>query len=510
VLGVVVSIVLGLAVTSRVVHAVGAAPWGSWAVCQQLLAYVGLVDLGVSVLLARDVARLRGTTRDPSTLRDLLAAALKTATILMAGGVLVLNVILLVSARDSSSSQLPNLLSIAGNALLLSLPLRLGAFVLSGLLDVDFVAFQSSVLSVLAGVAMLVVVHFGLGVVGIASAWAVQQILSGVVTTMRARYLLSEEFPSCRQIMRARLLVGRQNGWVTLNQVCNVALNASDVIVAGRLLGFTEAARYSITSRAFNVLGAVPGAAAQASAPFLAALSSGEKTVAGRAAAALTLCIGCVAAWLVACVLVANRAFVSVWVGEAQFGGITLTAILGVLFLLTQVGGTLVQIAFNFGNVVIAPLTAFASSVLFIVSCGPLTTAYGILGPAVALVGSILAASFPFLAMAAWRASSGFGGMGPLLRGWAFRSGILVGLSWALSVWFVRGRTWPAAGALGAVTLMALCLFAGYLYREPLRPLVHARIVASEGRAARSLERLLVAGERWALLTHWKSRASTP
>ena len=464
--GVALTTFLGLVVTSRIVKILGPAAWGAWAVCQQLLASVALLDFGVYALLPRDVARLRNQHNAGPAIPLLIATSLKTVVTLVIPATATFNLVLVVASRYGHLYVVGPLLLCAGNLLLLSLPFRLAQQVLVGMLDVDFVASLNFATSLLASLAMLAAVHLGYGVMSIVALWGLQQFVLGVASVLRLRVAFPQLLPSFEQLRRSRFTIATQNAWVAASQLCHVALNSSDLLFIGKLLGLSEVTSYACTGRVLSVASAVPGAAAQASGPFIASLAVDRR--AGQAAAALALCVACIASWIAAGVVVANKAFVTIWVGGHLFGGPALTLALAGCFLLTQVGGALVQIAFNLGDVRVPQVAMMGSSLLFLVTCPFFIRKSGPLGAALALLLSISIASIPLLLWAARRASSKFGGFSYLLVDWAIRALAVafVGFCWSREDrWRERSRR-RVCCVIGVTGLANSALFGGVSFTE--------------------------------------------
>jgi O-antigen/teichoic acid export membrane protein len=321
----------------------------------------------------------------------------------------------------------------------------------------------------------------------------------GVASVLRLRAAYPQLLPTFGQVCRAPFTIAPQNAWVAASQLCNVALNSSDLLFIGRLLGLSEVTRYACTGRVLSVASAVPGAAAQASGPFIASLAVEKR--AGKAAAALALSVVCIASWIAAGVVVANKAFVTIWVGGHLFGGPALTLALAACFLLTQLGGALVQIAFNLGDVRVPQIAMMVSSLLFLVTCPFFIRTWGPVGAALAMLMSISITSVPLLLWAAWRASSKFGGFSYLLVDWAIRTLALLLISVGLGR-MVGANVLAAVAAVVGVTGLATALFGGYLYREPLRSYILSRLLRRSDRTARVMRPVLRTLEPWALFMH--------
>jgi O-antigen/teichoic acid export membrane protein len=498
--GVILSTLLGLFVTSRVIHTLGSESWGAWAMCLQVVAYLSLAELGVLSLLPRDLATARGTARPPEEMAALLASATRSAILHATLATLVFDAWLMWArpAWIPPVAALP--LAIAGNASALSMPLRLSAQALAGYFDVDFVALLGSGTTLFNAIASLLVVTAGGGLSGLAIVWGATQLGAGIAGFVRLRSLSPVLIPSWSSIWRAKTAVSSRNGWVVIGQICNVVLNATDTLLIGRALGPAQVATYTCTDRALTVAASVPGSASQAAGPFLAEAASHDPARAGRAALGLLMLVLCMSGWIAATVVAANAAFVKLWVGHAQYGGTALTLALAIAFVVAQLSGALVQVVFFLGDVRTGTLTGVASSALFLVLCQVLLPRIGSVAAPASLAASVALTAVPFLLASAWTRTRGFEGRAPVLLGWAVRFLVLLALSLVIGAHWSSPSLWDFLIAVALATLASAALFGGYLYREPLRSLALARL--AERDSSRWLGAVLLRLEWPALLLH--------
>jgi len=467
--------------------------------CLQILAYVGLVELGISSLLTRDLA---ASKEDPIRRVDaeLLASALRSAGLQMFIGLMLFNAWLFWMPP----SWLPELalrpLAVAGNGLLLSIPLRLFIQALVANFDVDFVALITSTVNVLSAAASLVVVRAGLGLFGLACVWGTTQLVLGTIGFIRLTRKYPGILPSSSQVLGAHSAVGRRNMWAVAGQICHTILNATDTLLIGRLLGPASAATYSCTDRALTVASSVPGAATQAVGPFLARANSSDPLRMRAAALGFTLSILCAAGWIAACVTAANGAFVRLWVGPEQFGGVALTALLSLAFVMNQLGGALVQLTFYLGNVRVGTIAGITSSLSFLGLTYFLVPRLGMIAAPLALSISLATTALPSLLFSIWAVTKAFGGHGNLLVGWVVRFALLLGASAAIGSHLSVASV--GAFVLGVLfaSVLTIVLFGGYLYREPLRSMIRDRILAH--RFGKIIAPVLNALEPAAMVSH--------
>jgi O-antigen/teichoic acid export membrane protein len=213
-----------------------------------------------------------------------------------------------------------------------------------------------------------------------------------------------------------------------------------------------------------------------------------------------TLSILCASGWIAACVIAANGVFVRLWVGPEQFGGVALTVLLSLAFVMNQLGGALVQLTFYLGNVRVGSIAGITSSLSFLGLAYVFLPRWGMIGAPLALSISLAATALPSLLFSIWTVTKSFGGQGGLLLGWFVRFAFLIGGSAAIGVHLSMSSI--GAFLLGVFLASALtaALFGGYLYREPLRSIVRDRIVAHP--RAKLVVPVLNALERPAMMSH--------
>jgi O-antigen/teichoic acid export membrane protein len=498
--GVILSTLLGLFVTSRVIHTLGSESWGAWAMSLQVVAYLSLAELGVLSLVPRDLAAARGMARPPEEMAALLASATRSAILQAVLAALAFDAWLLW-ARPAWVPQVAVVpLAIAGNASVLSMPLRLSAQALAGYFDVDFVALLGSGTMLFNAMASLLVVLAGGGLSGLAIVWGATQVGAGVAGLARLQRLSPVLVPSLSAIWKARGAVSSRNGWLVIGQISHVVLNATDTLLIGRALGAAQVATYTCTDRALTVTATLPGSASQAAGPFLAEAASRDPVRGGRAALGLLVLVLCMSVWIAASVVAANAAFVKLWVGPAQYGGSALNVALAVAFVVAQLSGALVQVVFFLGDVRTGTLTGVASSVLFLVLCQLLLPRMGSVAAPASLAVSVALTAVPFLLASTWTRTRGLEGRAGVLLGWAVRFFVLLVLSSVIGAHWSSRSLWDFLLAVALATLASVVLFGGYLYREPLRSLVLTRLV--ERGSSRWLGPVLLKLEWPALLLH--------
>ncbi|HZV00687.1 MAG TPA: hypothetical protein VFF73_28490 [Planctomycetota bacterium] len=502
-LSLVLSIVLGLLVTSRVIRGLGPDAWGHWVICLQVVGFLALLDLGVLGVLPREVAAARGrlaTVGGSGELRALVASAWKTTAAQAAVGALILNGALVV-VPHAVPPEVREAVLVAGNAWLVGLPLRASSGVLTGLLDVDFVAISGALMNLVTALASLAVIELGFGLRGLAVVWATTRLVQDAASFVGLAHRHGAYVPRLAEVARAPFAWSRRTIWVSVGQLCGLALNASDSLLIGNALGASQVTVYSCTSRALAISANLPGAATQSAGPFLAEASNANRDRAVQAAVSLLLVNLIMSGWLAACFVAADESFVTRWVGPANFGGHALTAAVAASFVISQSSGALVAIVFYFGNERVATISGVLASLAFLGLSTTLLPRLGIVAVPVAMTASVGMISMPLLLWSAWRETVGVSEGGQrLLVDWLVRTVVIGFFAAGVARHPVAEGVAQVAWAIAVVSVAYVLIFSGFVYRQPIRSFTLDRALDPERWP--SLARLVERFGRIALSTH--------
>ena len=452
--------------------------FGLWLVSGQLLGYMALADLGIVALLPREIAHATGSDSDDPQKVSRVIAESSTVILWQLPLVAVLGAVawILVGQRWPL---LGGPFGFATLVLVLSFPLRMFAAALQGLQDLAYlggIQFVSWIASVVVGVAS---VYAGFGLNGLVAGWAITQLLVPALAWRRLRQRFPAALPSSipvswRTLGTARLHRGM---WVSLNQVAQVFLSGTDLIVVGWLLGPSAVVIYSCTSRLATLLASQPQMFMQMAVPALSELKAGASRqrlfdVASTMSQAMLLCSGAIACL----VLGVNRGFVEWWVGAEFYGGAVLTTLILAAMLLRHLNLGVGYTLYSLGYERHLAVTAVADGVVTLLLIAPLVSAFGLTGAMLAPIIGVGVISLPSNVRALAREA----GVSPIdtlrpLASWATRCGVLAIPIAAAATFIVPARGWLAAVALvivGAYTAAMLPI----LTMPPIGPLL-SRII---------------------------------
>jgi O-antigen/teichoic acid export membrane protein len=471
----------GLWLTPFLLGHAGRHDYGLWLVGLQVLAYVGLVDVGVVALLPRETAFVTGRRARGGDRAELARLVGETARLVFWQTPLAATVaaaIWLSLPADWAALRAPLGLALAG--VVLFFPCRIFQAVLQGLQDWAFVtkAHTGAWLAGLCVTVLLVVEGFGL--YGLVGGGIATQAVAAAACWLRLRRRFPEALP--RRLPRldwptARTRL-RQGFLVTSSQVAQLLIVGTDLLVIGKLLGPAAVVPYACTAKLAGVLANQPQHLLQTAGPALSELKESESQ---ERVAAVCAALGqamLLASGAVVCVTLAvNRGFVTWWVGAENYGGTWLTT-----FVLLNL------ILRHWCLTVAAPLTFFgrdrhvAQTVLLdgVLTFAVTLLAVHLLGATAAPLGSIAGVclvSLPYhlKALARETGETVWQTLGRL-RPWAWRFGLLAaGAAVAAGLWVpataaALALTAGAAGAAYAVVMLPL------LARAPMSNYVPARV----------------------------------
>ena len=192
---------------------------------------------------------------------------------------------------------------------------------------------------------------------------------------------------------------------------------------------------------------------------------------------ALTLAMLTASGLIVCLTLALNQGFVSWWVGESQFGGGTLTALLALQLVVRHWNVTLIYGLLAFGLEKRVSIMNLADGIATVIIGLALIPAFGAAGPVIGSIVAVLVTSLPFnLVALAGRTEIGLASWLRPLWPWAWRLATLGLAAAGVSVF------WAPTGVIGltvagaAVTVVYAAVMAHGLRRSALAPFVSSRL----------------------------------
>jgi O-antigen/teichoic acid export membrane protein len=461
--------VTGLVLTPLLLRLLGVEDYGQWLVIVQVLAILSLLDLGVTAVLPREIARASGAADGESVAELIQRAALLVRLQTLGVGLVAAGVwVGMAAARPDLSGPLAVILT----AVVVQFPLRIPAAVLTGLQDLTFVAVVPAAVWAVTTVLSVGLVFAGWGLYALAVGWAAGQLLGCVACTLRLRAEFPEAraaggWPGCSGLWR--LL--RSSLWVSLAQLAQLLTSGTDLLIAGWLLGPAAVVSYSCTTKLVVLLNNQCYSISLTAQPALAQLGAsgdaGRLHAVLRAVGLALLAVSGAAAVAVAAV---NQAFVAVWVGPNQYAGAPVTLLAVTAMTARHVAFTWWSAAYALGRERRLCGVLIADGVVTVAAVAGWTALLGTPGlPLGSLTGAVLI-YLPTGLVALPRAlglpaAQVFGWLVPWLTRFAVVFGpvaVAVGTGAVESVWSAGGL---AVAALGVYAVLAY----GLAGREPLR-----------------------------------------
>jgi O-antigen/teichoic acid export membrane protein len=452
----------GLWLTPFLLHRLGQRDYGLWLVGTQIVAYLGLLDLGVVALLPRETAYASGRAqREPEAQGELPLLVGRTLRIVLWQTPLVLAAAAVawwLMPEEWQPLRRPVGLLLLG--FVIFFPLRTFTAVLQGLQDLSFLG-RLSLVSYLLGTAVTVsFASAGFGLYALAFGGLTQQAVGVVAAWWRLR----SSFPG---VMPRRLppvgwaglrLSFSKGGWISVSQVGVVLMTGVDLLLIGKLLGPAAVVAYACTGKLVSVLANQPNMLMQTAFPGLSEMRGSEPRERLRQVSmALTQAMLMVSGAVVCVVLAVNQPFVTLWVGEAQYGGLKLGGLLLCSMLLRHWNTTLVYSIFCFGYERRIAATALLDGVVTAVSSCAFVWWLGAVGAPLGSLAGVCAVSLPvnLRTLAAEYRVSALELVAPL-QPWCFRFTLVVALC-------VAGAWYYSPHGLGGLLLAALASGVGYL-----------------------------------------------
>jgi len=392
--GQVLATLVGLWLTPFLLMRIGKHDYGLWLVGTQLIFYVGLLDLGVVSLLPRETAFATGRAGSVSEAKDLPAIVGQTARLVFWQTPIVAiaaAVVWFCLPADWAGLQQPIAVVLA--AFVLTFPLRIFGALLLGLQDFSFLGKTNIVAFIISNVVTIALVLAGFGLYALAFGWATLQMINAGASWYRLRKHFPGVLPSFLPKLRSDVVRGqlKQGFWISSNQIAQVLLTGTDLLIIGKLFGPLAVVPYACTAKLISVMSNQPQLLIQAAGPALSQMRAGEsRDRLSQVCIALAQAMLMISGAVVCVVLAVNQGFVGRWVGAEQFGGLALTALILLSMLLRHWNVTLGYALFSFGYEKRLCATALADGLITVSAIAAFVSLFGIVG---APLGSLLGVS---------------------------------------------------------------------------------------------------------------------
>jgi O-antigen/teichoic acid export membrane protein len=477
----VLMVFVGLWLTPFLLFRIGQHDYGLWLVGTQLMFYLGLLDLGVTALLPRETAFATGRAGSLSEAKELPSIIGQTSRlVLWQTPIVAMAAIAVWLFLPNEWAGLQQPIAVVLGTFVLTFPLRIFGAVLQGLQDLSFIG-KANMAGFFIGTGVTVtLVLTGFGLYAVALGWAVTQVSTAGANWYRLRKhfpgVLPPSLPKLRrEIVRVQM---KQGFWISSNQIAQVLLTGTDLLIIGKLFGPLAVVPYACTAKLISVMSNQPQLLMQAATPALSQLRAGEsRERLSQVCIALTQAMLMISGAVVCIVLAVNQGFVGRWVGADQFGGLALTALILLSMLLRHWNVTLGYALFSFGYEKRLCATAVTDGVITVGAIAVFVSLFGIAGAPLGSILGVSCISLPLnLRALAREANVSFTQLTRPLAPWFGRFVVLaicaavIARVWTPSTLPLIGLTAAAVGLIYGLAMFPVVL------REPLGSYVRPRL----------------------------------
>ncbi len=388
---------VGLWLTPFYIHTLGVRDYGIWLVALQVLSFMLLCDFGIIVVTPRDVANASGVDHaEPGSGEVARVVGQTLKVVVVQTGVVALVALALFFLRPTHDAELRGPVGLILAVFVISYPLRVCPAVLQGVQDLKFLGQLRLTLWSVSTALVVAMLFLGARFYALAVGWCLQQMGHDLVALVRLRRsrpdLLSVEV--WRRAGPIRWGWFTRGFWVNVNQLATALLAGSDLLIVGRSISAATVVVYSSTNKLISVLQNQPQILAAGALPGLSHMRTSEsRERILQATTSLTQAMLLVAGGVFCVILAVNQQFVTLWLGARFFGGLQLTVILLLSFLLRQADYTLAVTLFAFGHERVLSIKALIDGAVSVTIAMLLVRHWGMAGVAFGfLCGAILVA----------------------------------------------------------------------------------------------------------------------
>lgn len=475
----------GIFLTRFWVKELGDHQLGLWLIATQIIAYTSVLDLGLSSLLAREIAAVSGHSKnDPRSLAHTFRQF--SALVLAQTPIVALLFALFWLLFPASWAGLKAPIALLFVVFVVLFPARIFQSVLYGLQDHVFLGSLRMSGWALGTVLSVVLVLKGFGLNAMILGWLLTLSMGVIGAGLRLHFrfpgIVSYSLADLRwPVIKRRF---QQTIWISAGQTSNALLESSDIAIVGRFVSPEGAVPYAMTSKLASVLTHLPNQLMQVAFPALAQIKAGEsRPKVAQVMISLILLLSLESGAIFCVVLAVNRGFVAWWVGDRFYSGMTLTFVFLTEMFLRHCSTALAYSLFSFGREREYTIASLFDGVFSIFLSSMLCWGLGPIGVPLGSMISACIVSFPFtLAIFATELHMSVPTLLRPFAGWAWRLvAFITGLLVLNRYWEPEGF-WELAGTSIAVLLAYILTMRPLLFRPPLVQYVPAWLYRFFGR----------------------------
>ena len=382
----------GLLLTPFLLSRLGVVDVGRWLVAGQVLGLIGLLDLGVTALLPREVARATGSGGGEPVAEVVRRAFwlvwLQTPFVALVGVAVWIGV-------SEANPDLGGPLAVVLAAFVIQFPLRLSGAILTGLQDLTFCAATTAAGWAISTAMSVGMVLAGWGLYSLAVGWATGQLLVCGTYWIRLRYRFRTACGFAWPGRGGLWVQLRASLWISLAQLAQLLVAGTDLLVIAWLIDPATAVVYSCTTKLASLLSNQCYAIGLTAQPALAQLRAGGDAVQFRSASRATgLALMMVSGAVAIGVTAVNGAFVAAWVGANQYAGPGVSALAVAAMLSRHLGFVWWNSAYVLGAERGIAFARIADGLITVAATALGAVSFGLIGAA---MGSLAGAAIGFL-----------------------------------------------------------------------------------------------------------------
>jgi O-antigen/teichoic acid export membrane protein len=476
--------IIGLWLTPFYLHKLGTKDYGVWLVGLQVLVFLLLIDFGVIGVVARDVAHASGLEQSEPGSGRLAMLIAQTIKVVLAQTVMVaVAAVGVYFYRPVATGGLRGPIGLILLVFTLSYPLRLFPAVLQGLQDLKFLGQLRLTLWALATALTVVLLILGVRFYALAWGWCLQQVGHDLVAWVRLRRI-RPELLTRRTWHQAGAIQWRwftRGFWVSVGQAAFTLVAGADVLIVAWALGPATVVIYSCTAKLITVLQNQPQIVAGIALPGLSHMKTSEpRERILRATTSLTQAMLLLVGAVFCVVLAVNRQFVTLWLGPSFFGGMLLTIVLLVNFVLRQIDYTLAIALFALGYEKLSAIRCLLDGVVSVILASILVGHFGLAGVALGFLGGAVFMAIPmdlYLFTREFQISV-LQAIKPYTS-YLWRFALIACVGMAIVTRFPVARIWSLAAIAISVGLAYVAVVFPHVWRTPLREYIQSAVAAA-------------------------------